>query len=187
MPDWPHAPPHRLLAPGSFMVTAATHQKRLVFDSPARLDLIHDLLLGSLREQGWRVQAWSVFPNHYHFVAFCESDPTSLRAVLSKVHTLSGTELNRLDSAPGRKVWYQFRDTALTFPKSYFPRLKYVHHNAVHHGVARVASDYPWCSAGWFERKARPSFRKMIEGFKVDRLNVTDDFSTELDGWRWRL
>jgi hypothetical protein len=57
----------------------------------------------------------------------------------------------------------------------------YVHENAVHHGLVSVASNYPCCSAGWFEQRAEPSFRKTILSFPCDTINVRDDFVVSAD------
>ena len=70
-------------------------------------------------------------------------------------------------------------DSHITFTNSYLPRLKYVHHNPVHHGILACAENYPWCSASWFARTARPAFRLTVEGFKTDALSVIDDFVPE--------
>ena len=120
--------------------------------------------------------------NHYHFIASSPADPGSLRRVLSKLHTLSARELNQQDNLPARKIWFQYFDTHITFPNSYFPRLKYVHHNPVHHGVVHRAENYPWCSAAWFARSARPAFRATVEGLKIDRLSVPDAFDPQIPG-----
>jgi putative transposase len=176
MPDWPHAPPHRLLDRGAYFVTASTLHKALIFRDPDRLSLLQHHLLTTLGEYGWRVQAWAVFGNHYHVVALAPVDPGTLSTALSKVHTLTATEVNHLDATAGRQVWFQFRDTALTFQRSYFARLRYVHENAVHHGLVQRACDYPWCSAGWLEQHADPAFRKMLSTFRIDRLSVPDDY-----------
>ena len=185
MPDWPHAPPHRLFEPGAFFVTGATYGKRLHFRTRDRLEFLHELLLNCLREYGWRVQAWTVLANHYHFVAISPQDAGSLRRLLSKLHTLSSRHVNRLDGVPGRKVWHQFRETALTYRTSYFARLNYTHRNPVHHGLVTLATEYPWCSAGWFEQTADTAFRETVGSFRTDRVNVEDDFSDTLNGWHW--
>ncbi|HMD96606.1 MAG TPA: hypothetical protein VKM93_04640 [Terriglobia bacterium] len=56
-------------------------------------------------------------------------------------------------------------------------RLSYVHKNAVHHGLVREPSLYPWCSAGWFQRLAPTSFFMTVMGMKVDRVQVADDYA----------
>jgi putative transposase len=64
----------------------------------------------------------------------------------------------------------------LTFERGYFARLKYVHQNAVKHGLVQGVSAYRWCSAGWFERVATRAQVATIYSFKTDLLKVLDDF-----------
>ena len=99
--------------------------------------------------------------------------------MISKLHTLSARDLNVRDQKSGRKVWFQYFDSHITFMNSYFPRLKYVHHNPVHHGVIAYAENYPWCSASWFAKTAKPSFQKTVDGFKTNTVSVIDDFSPQ--------
>ena len=96
--------------------------------------------------------------------------------MLAKLHEKTAKWVNRLDETPGRKVWHNFRETLLTHERSYLARLHYVHSNAVKHGLVLTASDYPWCSAGWFEKTASPAQVKTVYSFGTDRLNVGDDY-----------
>jgi putative transposase len=41
--------------------------------------------------------------------------------------------------------------------------------------------DYPWCSAGWFEKTATPAQVKTVYGIKIDRIKVLDDFDALVD------
>ena len=81
-----------------------------------------------------------------------------------------------MECVPGRDVWFNFWDAKLTHQYSYLARLNYVHQNAVKHGLVKVASQYPWCSAAWFERVASAAQVKTIYGLKTDRVNVHGDF-----------
>ncbi|MFU8781252.1 MAG: hypothetical protein ACNA71_09555, partial [Kiritimatiellia bacterium] len=71
-------------------------------------------------------------------------------------------------------------ETRLTYEKSYLARLNYCHQNAVKHGVVRVANQYPWCSAAWFERTAQPAQVKTIYAFPTDGVNAADDYDVKL-------
>ena len=123
-----------------------------------------------------------MFSNHYHFVAHSPPGTAqTLPGMLGKLHEKTAKWLNRLDNAPGRKVWHNYRETRLTYEKSYLARLNYTHQNAVKHGLVRVASHYPWCSAGWFERSATPAQVKTIYALKTDQLTVPDDFDVSPD------
>jgi len=174
--DWPHAPVHRLSEHGTYIVTTGTLHKEHWFRGPERLDLLESALLQILKGYGWQLEAWAVFSNHYHFVGHSACGAKQLGLVLKHLHADTSRELNRLDGTPGRAVWHNFWDTRLTFEKSYLARLNYVHQNAVKHGLAPVANQYRWCSAGWFERTATRAQIRTIYSFKTDRLNVQDDF-----------
>jgi len=149
-----------------------------------RLAVLHRGVLKVAWEFGWRLEAWAIFSNHYHFVAQSpelEDDAKSLRRMLSSLHEKTAKWVNRLDRMPGRQVWFNFRETTLTYEKSYLARLNYTHQNAVKHGLVPVSNQYPWCSARWFERTARPAQITTIYRLKIDRLNLPDDFEVSPD------
>ena len=179
--DWHHAPSHRLEESGTYFITAGTHQKRHLFRSRASLDHLVDRFFFFADKHALELEAWAWFSNHYHFIARAPEAKPRIREMIHEMHTATANELNEMDGAPGRRVWYQYWDTHLTYEKSYLARLRYVHENAVHHGLVPVASQYPWCSAAWFEREASPSFVRTVNSFKIDRLNVFDPYDTVLD------
>jgi len=43
----------------------------------------------------------------------------------------------------------------------------------------KLATQYRWCSAAWFETNAPRSFVESVARFKTDKLNVWDDFDAE--------
>ena len=176
---WPHAPEHRLAEAGTYFVTGSTYQKVHHFHGRARLEVLHRGLLTVARDFGWRLEAWAVFSNHYHFVAQSPDGAhtaESLCAMLSRLHEDLAKWVDKLDSAPRRKVWHNYRETLLTFEKSYLARLAYTHRNPVRHKLVPVAAQYPWCSAAWFERVATRAQVKTIYSFGDERLQVPDDF-----------
>ncbi len=164
------------------MVTASTLDKVKLLDTDEKLDLHQELLFAIAAEFGWELQAWAVwelqawavFPNHYHFVAANRGD--NLSEFLNKLHGSSARVVNRLDGVQGRKVWYEFWDTRLTYERSYLARLNYVHTNPVRRGIVLDPRRYKWCSAEWFFLRADRPFYETVSSFKTDRLNVKDDF-----------
>jgi putative transposase len=174
--DWPHAPVHRLTGNAVYFVTASTLHKKYLFETPEKRDLLERLLLSFAKRDGWQLEAWAVFANHYHIVARGQHDSRNLGEVLHDLHGVSARELNKLDGVTGRQVWFNFWDTQLTIQNSYLARLNYVHQNAVKHKLVTVANQYPWCSAAWFERTASPAQVKTIYRLKIDRVKVEDDF-----------
>jgi putative transposase len=173
MVDWPHAPPHKLLQGGVYFVTARTYQEQHIYRDAQSLDQLQDRLCLFAEEHEVRLQAWSLFSNHYHLVAGVDQGE-NLRRMISHLHSLEGIQCNARDSSAGRKVWFQFRDTLLTFERSWFARLRYTHENAVHHGLVEQAAAYRWCSAAWFERTASPGVVKAVSRCGIDRVTAWD-------------
>ncbi len=182
---WPHAPLHKLSQRGTYFLTVGTYLKLHHFHGKQRLRVLHRGLLTVAEKFGWRLEAWAVFSNHYHFVAHSpakDEDAETLSRMLGLLHERTAKWVNKLDRTPGRQVWHNFRETRLTYEKSYLARLNYTHQNAVKHKLVPVANRYPWCSAGWFERSATPAQVKTIYALKTDRLQVEDAFDA---GGEW--
>jgi putative transposase len=173
---WHHAPPHLFMPGAIYMITASTRDKARLFNSSEKLNQLREVIFGQVSRYGWMLEAWALFENHYHLVTRAPEKVDSLKQMMRTIHSQSALWLNQLDNAPGRQVWFQYRDTCLTYEKSYLARLHYVHNNPVKHGIVAAAEQYPWCSMAWFLNRAQDGFRKTVLSFKIDRLAVDDDF-----------
>jgi putative transposase len=157
-------------------VTAATYGKHHLFKGDRRLTLLQDSLFEVVDKHGWRLEAWAIFANHYHFIGSSPPEGALLAELTKEFHSKTARHVNTEDNQPGRRVWFSYWHTRLTYEKSYLARLHYVHSNAVKHGLARSAHEYPYCSASWFELHADPAWRNTVYSFPIDRVNVPDDF-----------
>ena len=175
MKSWPHAPARIAVHPGAIMVTASTFHKVHHFAGDERLELLQSSIFKYSEMHRFELQAWAVFPNHYHFIALAPENP-NLKAFLKCIHGYTGNEINKVDLQKGRQVWYRYWDSQLTFEKSYLARLHYIHHNPVKHGLVHHAEHYRFCSMAWFQEKAHPPFRDTVLSFPIDNINVYDDF-----------
>ena len=176
--DWPHAPPHRLGEAGVYFVTARTRDKQHLLAADEMKDWFEAKLLELCVEFGWTLEAWCVLSNHYHFVAQSPvgvDSADSFSAMIQKLHSLTTKELNRRENKPGRsRLWQNYRETHLTFQRSYLARLHYVHQNAVHHCLVKVGSDWKWCSAKKFKESVTPAWLKTIISFKYTEIAAED-------------
>ncbi len=103
--SWPRAPEHRLSLSGTYFVTVGTYLKAHRFRQNPRLEVLHRGLLAVAEEFGWRLEAWSVFSNHYHFVGISpKGGAASLSPMLGTLHMKTAAWINRLDGTPRRKV-----------------------------------------------------------------------------------
>jgi putative transposase len=176
MPNWPHSPTHRLNAAGAYIVTASTYQKQPFFYSQKRLTYLCEALLELAIRYGWKLEAWAVFPNHYHFIATSPKRVATLAKFVGHLHGVTAKEINNEDDAAKRKVWFQYWESRISYQRSYLARLNYVHSNAVKHGLVRKAEQYQWCSAGWFQRNAKRSFYETVMRMRTEGIRIEDDF-----------
>ncbi|MEJ5251042.1 MAG: transposase [Chthonomonadetes bacterium] len=171
---WHHSPLHLFVPNTFYMVTASTLHKQRLFNTPEKLGILQDTLFEVMQACGWRLQAWALFSNHYHFIAQSPQDGVSLDRLIQHLHSQTARAINALDGTPGRKVWFQYWDTCLTYEKSYLARLNYVHYNPVKHGLVACAEQYPFCSAKWFKEHAPAELQKILADIPYDCVNVPD-------------
>ena len=174
MDSWPHAPSKLVTAAGTYFITASTYNKSRLFDSNEKLTLLQSVIFETCTEFDFQLQAWAIFQNHYHLIGHSPKGK-GVQRLTHKIHGVSARGLNKMDDALGRMVWFQMRDTRLTFEKSYLARLNYVHNNPAKHGLGSPLN-YPFCSAHWFETHGERSFIETVKSFKIDLLEIDDDF-----------
>ena len=173
--SWPHAPAHWLFKPGHYMLTGGTYTKKPFFSSRSDKDFLIDLLFSLMHTFTFELKAWSLFSNHYHLLIHTH-EPKLIPVFIKHFHSISSHYINKKDGIRGRKIWFQYWDSHITFERSYLARIKYINRNPEHHGLTQHAEDYPWCSALWFRLNTRSSFYHTVESFKIDRIRVYDDF-----------
>src|SRR4051812_7919839 len=97
MHSWPHAPAHWNFDEGIYMVTAATHYRYPFFATPEQKDVLLQTLFDTATEFGWKLPAWAVLANHYHFIARSPATAVTLPVMVRKLHGVSARALNRLE------------------------------------------------------------------------------------------
>ena len=179
--DWPHAPPHRLTESGVYFLTARARNGLNLLAEDSMKDWFQNKLFELAEEFGWVLEAWSVLSNHYHFVGHSpksESDEggaVSLSSLIRKLHSLTTKELNRRQNCRGRnRLWQNYRETRLTFQRSYLARLHYVHYNAEHHGLVARGGEWKWSSAVKFERAVTSAWVSTVTSFRYDEIARED-------------
>src|SRR5688572_23478147 len=121
--DWPHAPIHRFGdAGGIYFITGATLYKQHFYKAPIALDLLQGLLFALTKRYFCELQAWALFSNHYHLV-LSSNTGEAVHEMLARFHSDAAVTINRHDGVNGRRVWFQFRDTELTYERSWLARL----------------------------------------------------------------
>ena len=176
--EWPKIPSRKLHEKGTFAVTGGTPKKTHLFDTPEKMDRFQEILLKLAVEFKWQLEAWSLFPNHYHFMASSKT-PENLDAFVEAFHAQTTAMLNSIDSIETRKVWAEYSVNKIVMQASHYAFLNFIHHNALKHGHN---ANYRWCSAGWFESVNEPEFVTKVKSFGsksfgINNLTIMDDYT----------
>lgn len=159
-----------------YMVTGAILHNQPFLGENRRKEFLLQTLFERTKLLNWNLQAWAVLNNHYHFVAQAPENAITLEKLIRQIHSITAIEINRWDNTPGRQVWCNYRDSCLTYERSYLARLHYVHINPVKHRLIDNAINYPFCSYRWFVEQGDAVLRQQVFAQPIDRLRILDDF-----------
>jgi len=173
---WIHRPAHLFEEKTTYIITAGTLNKEHFFKGKEKLSILQTNLFSISSELGWQLQSWALFSNHYHIIAKSPEKPDNLKKLVQKLHSVTSITINKLDNKPGRRIWFEYWDTCLTYERSYLARLNYVNNNPVHHKLVRTASEYEFCSAAFFETSTDKTFRNKVMSFNSEEISIEDDF-----------
>lgn len=174
---WSHGPRHFVDRNNAIMVTGATYFKQHYFSTSEMLALLQRTLIEQADHCRWNLDAWSVFSNHYHFIALAEEGSEQLSTLIRRLHSITAHAANANDGVSGRHVWHQYWDTSLTTEGAYLARLKYCQENAVKHRLVTTAQDYPFCSTAQFRKAAPTEFQRRLSLVGISRVAVVDLYS----------
>jgi putative transposase len=176
--NWPHAPPHNLDSAGIYFLTSRAKDGKHLLEDDSMKDWFQETFFQLVEDFGWKLEAWAILSNHYHFIANIPPGPDgghSVRKLVTKLHSFTTKELNRREGMSGRtRLWHNFREMRILHARSYLARLHYVHQNAVHHKLVDLGSDWKWCSAAAFKKEVSPAWLKTIASFRYDQIAEKD-------------
>ena len=141
-----HVPGHAMIPGAIYMVTAGTHQKRQIFNTPEKLELLQAVIQERCRNSGWELQAWVILNNHYHFIAQAPPDEANIAGLMKSIHSKSAVLVNRMDGITGRRIWYNYWNTCIRTEDEYWDCIRYVLVNPERHGIVEDYRTYPFSS-----------------------------------------
>lgn len=130
-------PPHAYEDDACYFITARTVGRQRLWDTDVKSVLLRGILQTAVKDYGVTLYAWVILPNHYHLLLHTNATIPIYKSI-KRLHGDSAVQLNKLDSAPGRKVWYQYWDTSPRSVKTFWCFFNYIHINPLKHGYVRL-------------------------------------------------
>ena len=133
--------PTRSARPGTYFVTAATHNRRRLFQLPANAQLFLDTLQHYRRERHYLLHAFVVMPDHVHLLL----TPQAI-TIERSMQLIKGGFSHRLASR--LPVWQRsFTDHRIRDRADFDSRRNYIHQNPVRAGLTSASEAHPYSSA----------------------------------------
>ncbi len=171
-----HNPPHLFVADATYMITAATYEKRKFFKTEDSMELLLTTMFYYFKKYEWFVKAYIVLPNHYHILAVASNKDVSLPNIIKNIHKYTARRINEFDKVSKRKIWWNYWDSCITYESSYFARLNYIHFNAVKHGNVNDPMKWKFSSYNQFYDLDSKAAERIEENYHFEGVNVKDDF-----------
>jgi putative transposase len=145
-----HGPAHFRTESDTYLITAACFEhKPYVGTSPARMAGFERELLEIARRGRRQLFAWTILPNHYHFLIQTR-DLDQLTKELGQLHGRTSYFWNLEDSLRGRQIWHRCIETGIKSEAHFWATLNYILHNAVRHGYVERWQDWPFSNAAQY-------------------------------------
>ncbi|MCX7044670.1 MAG: hypothetical protein NTX50_04165 [Candidatus Sumerlaeota bacterium] len=163
-----HCPPHEDRGTGAYHLSAACYEHaHFIGSSDKRMSECEARLLKTIAAHTQENIAWSILPNHYHFL-IRTLDIKALLYEIGQFHGRSSYDWNGEDGTRGRKVWHNCVERKMRGPRHFWATLNYVHNNPVHHGYAEQWQDWPYGNAReYLEKLGRNEAKRIWRDYPV--------------------
>jgi len=141
-----HAPAHLFRSNAIYFITAATLYHKKHFTQDKRKIQLRDSMDYLCNKYDWDLICWVILSNHYHILLKAPIEAKTLSRWIADLHKYTSRQWNDEDGKLGRQMWYEYWDTCITYDRSFFARLNYIHWNPVKHGYVDLPEDYNFSS-----------------------------------------
>lgn len=164
-----------------YFITITARKFIPLFTDETVVRILFDSLEFLRRNDGLKVYAYIVMPNHIHLVVGCDSKSINNMVGGFKSYTSrSIAEYLELNNAPLLKkfeksaykgqnyaIWQETFRSEIIYDEAFLrQKVDYIHNNPVKGGLVESADDWQYSSCRQFECDA--SFGNPVSGFKVD-------------------
>ncbi|MCK4908551.1 MAG: transposase [Planctomycetes bacterium] len=160
------------------MITGATYQKLPLLRIPAAKKYFLEVLFKGCEKYKWTLEDWVVLDNHYHIMLDAPDNSENLPGFINGVHKFTALWIkkNVSEAQKAQKIFYNYWDSCITYERSYFTRLNYIHFNPIKHGYTKEAEKYEF---GSYRQKFLVRKKEMLnlqKKYPWNKVKLTDSF-----------
>ncbi len=155
-----------------YFITGATLDRARFFKTIETMKVWLDAYTGLLEEFHFASGAWVLLENHYH-ILIQPPNAKDIGKFIGRLQGRTARELNTLQDAPNRTIWYRFWNTRLQSERQFWMRINAVHYNPVLHGYVRSPQEWFFSSyRPYYESEDKDWLKKLWKDYPVARIEA---------------
>lgn len=157
---------------GTYFFTIVTHQRRKIFDTPRKLELLYGTLRRVQINKPFELIAYCLLPDHLHLLIKLPDDDSNFSLRIREIKRLTTTWIRREPSENVDQIWQdKFWEHTIRDEKDLMRHFDYIHYNPVKHNLTDSFDGWKWSSfIFYFDGKTEDS-----ERINPDRFNKYPD------------
>jgi putative transposase len=128
------------LGPYRYFLTFCTYQRREVFLTRERADVVHEQFMRAGADEGFEILAYCFMPDHVHLLAGGQASDSDCRRFIARAKQLSGFHFQKMF---GQRLWQRYGfERTLRSEESTLAVARYILENPVRAGLVERVEDY---------------------------------------------
>ncbi|WP_295587129.1 transposase [uncultured Lamprocystis sp.] len=144
---------------GAYFFTVVTHNRRPIFTTDNRVDILRDALRKVKVSHPFDIDAIVVLPEHLHCIWRLPSGDIDFSSRWREIKKAASRQIDPTTNRRNeRMVWQRrFWEHAIRNEEDWRKHVDYIHYNPVKHGLAKRPGDWRWSSfktavlKGWYD------------------------------------
>jgi len=139
----------RILFPGAvYHVTSRGNERKNIFKDDMDRKMLLKLVSRAMKKFGFKVFAFVLMTNHYHFLFKCEN--TNLPLIMQFINTGYGIYFNRKYKRSGHLFQGRYKSILVEHGPDIKEVVRYIHLNPIRAGMVEKLTEYEWSSHGQY-------------------------------------
>lgn len=171
-----HRPLHIYLDERWYFITASTLKHTPYLSSPLHLNIWKEAFFALASGYNITICAWVVLENHYHILVRPHRG-RDIGKFIGQLHGRTSRQINRLDGALGRQIWYSYWDVCIRAETDFWTRFNYIHFNPVKHRYVENPAEWEFSSYRFYQQQEGEDWlADCWTNYRVNPLSADDNF-----------
>ena len=132
---------------GTYFFTLVTFQRRKIFDTPKKLDILLSKVRQVQRNKLFELLAYCLLPDHIHLLIKLPEEDSDFSIRMREIKRLSTFWMKREASGNVDRIWQdKYWEHTIRDEKDLQTHFDYIHYNPVKHDLVETFDGWKWSS-----------------------------------------